>query len=71
MLINWEIESPQNVASFLLASGTLLNVLTYSVIKCVSVKRKSITLKTRVNVNAFLPTLIVLNVLNTLTRVSH
>ena len=45
MLINWEIESPQNVASFLLASGTLLNVLTYSVIKCVSVKRKSITLK--------------------------
>ena len=40
-------------------------------VKCVNVKRKSITLKTRVNVNAILQTLIVLMCYTTLTRVTH
>ena len=40
-------------------------------VKCVNVKRKSITLKTRVNVNAILQTLIVLMCYNTLTLVTH
>ena len=39
-------------------------------VKCVNIKRKSITLKTCVNVNAIIQTLIVLMCYNTLTRLT-
>ena len=57
---------PQNVA----VSSILDLVKRVKRVICVNVKKKSITLKTRVNVNAISPTLIVLNMLNTLTRVN-